>query len=337
VRVVERHDRVNTAGAALGLWPPAQAGLAALGVTERLSGAAVPYREALVRDPAGRVLAALPLDRIERRHGRPVLLVRRPALMEALLVTAGHCGIPSPEMGAPASVPELLAEGVDLVVGADGVSSVARRYVAPEARPPRALGAVAWRGSCPGHVGRWGEVWGPGVLAGVTPAGPDATNWYVAVRDRVGILSFAALRSALSDWPEPLPEVLAKTDPADVLRHALHDLPGVPRYARGCVALVGDAAHAMAPSLGQGACQAVMDALALSRCVSDRVDVPAALADYNRVRRPTGRRFVRASRTLLAMQTAESPSSRLRDSLLATAWKVGPHRSMVSLVATADH
>jgi 2-polyprenyl-6-methoxyphenol hydroxylase-like FAD-dependent oxidoreductase len=103
--------------------------------------------------------------------------------------------------------------------------------------------------------------------------------------------------------------VLSRTSPADVLRHEIWDLPPLRRYAGNGAALVGDAAHAMAPSLGQGACQAVLDAVTLVECLAGGPDVPAALRAYDRARRPTGTRFVRASRLLLQVQLADRGAS----------------------------
>jgi 2-polyprenyl-6-methoxyphenol hydroxylase-like FAD-dependent oxidoreductase len=68
----------------------------------------------------------------------------------------------------------------------------------------------------------------------------------VAVDDRRSFDSFEAIRQALEAWPSPVPDVLARTDPKDVLRHRLFDLPCFARYTAGRFALLGDATHAMA-------------------------------------------------------------------------------------------
>jgi 2-polyprenyl-6-methoxyphenol hydroxylase-like FAD-dependent oxidoreductase len=67
---------------------------------------------------------------------------------------------------------------------------------------------------------------------------------------------------------------------------------------RGDVALVGDAAHAMTPNLGQGACQSIEDAVVLASVLGLHDDVDAALAEYDRVRRPRSQAVARAARAM---------------------------------------
>jgi 2-polyprenyl-6-methoxyphenol hydroxylase-like FAD-dependent oxidoreductase len=316
VRVLERGAEVSSEGAALGLWPAAQLGLERLGVLPLLEDDPVPYRRGLLRDRRGRHLGELPLDRIERSTGRPVVMVGRPVLMRALVERAERAGVPAVELEARASVTELLDAGADLVVGADGIRSGARRYVVPSARSPRDAHATAWRGSCEGRFGPEGEIWGAGMFAGVTAGGTTVTNWYVAVHDRQEVTSFDDLRRRVLHWPDPLPEVLARTKPDDVLRHPIQDLPPVPTYVRGRVALVGDAAHAMTPSLGQGACQAVLDAVALVDALGDQPDVKTALWHYDDERRRTATRFVRGSRALTRVQLSRALPEAARNALV---------------------
>lgn len=101
-----------------------------------------------------------------------------------------------------------------------------------------------------------------------------------------------------SAWPQPIPALLNAAGPESVLRHDSYDLPPLRSFVRGTTALLGDAAHAMTPSLGQGACQALEDAVVLADCLAGVADVPAALARYNRLRRPRTQAVVRRSARL---------------------------------------
>jgi 2-polyprenyl-6-methoxyphenol hydroxylase-like FAD-dependent oxidoreductase len=88
----------------------------------------------------------------------------------------------------------------------------------------------------------------------------------------------------------------------------------LPRLAVGRVALLGDAAHAMAPDLGQGACQAFEDAATLASVLGD--DVPAALARYDELRRPRTSALQRRCRQMHRVLTLRGPAGRLRDAAL---------------------
>ncbi|MFF4874590.1 FAD-dependent monooxygenase [Micromonospora sp. NPDC000668] len=107
----------------------------------------------------------------------------------------------------------------------------------------------------------------------------------------------AAVRERFGDWHAPIPALLAATPPEVVLRNDIHHLAApLPSYVRGRVALLGDAAHPTTPNLGQGAGQAIEDAVVLGAvCAAGAEGLPAALAAYDRQRRPRSQAIARAS------------------------------------------
>jgi 2-polyprenyl-6-methoxyphenol hydroxylase-like FAD-dependent oxidoreductase len=99
-----------------------------------------------------------------------------------------------------------------------------------------------------------------------------------------------------------------------VLQHDIHDMPSLPTYVRGRVVLVGDAAHPMNPILGQGACQALEDAVTLASCLDATADVDAALVRYDLSRRPRTQSIVRRAARLGAVaQWSWPPAASIRD------------------------
>ena len=147
-----------------------------------------------------------------------------------------------------------------------------------------------------------GEVLGPGVEFGHVPLGSDRTYWFATERAPEGDAApqgeLDYLKARFGSWTDPIPAVLAATDPDDVLRNDLYDRDRARQWSRGPVLVVGDAAHPMRPHLGQGGCQGLEDAAVLARFV-DRGDDPAAsFARFAAFRRPRLRPLVRESKLI---------------------------------------
>ncbi|MFD9409812.1 FAD-dependent oxidoreductase [Streptomyces sp. NPDC059989] len=313
VRVLERRTALERYGTAFGIHPTAQAALDRLGLGDALRARAVPYRDARIRRPDGKVLAALPLERIERKAGRPELLISRPYLIDALLAELDRLG--GVEIGYGQRLTDPAGIGADLLVGADGINSTVRTAYFGHHSGPRPIGTVAWIGIAGFETGVYGETWGEGRFFGMTPVEPGRTNWYAAVPEAT---TAQDVRDTFAGWHDPVPRVLAETDPATWIRYEMRHLhPALPAFvADDRVALVGDAAHAMTPNLGQGACTALLDAEALTRAVAARgpAGLPAALRAYDAERRRSAQRVAFGSRNLHRFVTLRRPA--LRDALV---------------------
>ncbi|GFH36368.1 FAD-dependent oxidoreductase [Streptomyces pacificus] len=104
---------------------------------------------------------------------------------------------------------------------------------------------------------------------------------------------------------------------------ALHQ--GFKRYQSGLAVLLGDAAHAMVPTLGQGATMATEDSVVLTHHAAPEADLTAALARYEHQRRPRTTALVRrAERTSRLMSVSSPAGLALRDSAIRAMSKVVP-------------
>ena len=121
------------------------------------------------------------------------------------------------------------------------------------------------------------------------------------------------LRDDRADWHPSVAPLIDAAAEIHVVETAqlVHPLPSL---AVGRVALLGDAAHAMTPDLGQGACQAFEDAVVLASVLN--ADVPAALARYDALRRPRTSALQRQCRQMHRVLTLRGPTGRLRDTVL---------------------
>ncbi|WP_253798088.1 FAD-dependent oxidoreductase [Nocardia amikacinitolerans] len=152
VEVLERGDDSGATGSGISLWSNGVRALDALGLGDRVRAAGMPGTEGGIRDRTGRWLSRTDVAALARRHG-PLVVLRRADLLEilrealpagALRPTVEVVGVE--DHGTVATVEHSLGScESDLVIGADGVRSVVRRSVWPNAREPRYAGYTAWR------------------------------------------------------------------------------------------------------------------------------------------------------------------------------------------------
>lgn len=325
VTVLERAPDFGEVGAGLAVTRNGMTALAALGVADAVRDAGYETVTAGIQDPDGRWLMRIP-DAPGLRETTTIWGIHRRRLHAALLhaattadgielvtdaeVTAVRPGQPGGERAAVTwrSGAGARTSECDLVVAADGVRSVLRAQLFPHARL-RYSGSTSWRGIITGTVdglepdGPLVQVWGPGAEFGWLRVSDSELYWYGYFRHPEGAVfaaEHAAARDRFSGWSPQVGAVIAATTPDRLMRHDVYHLPrGLPGYARGRVVLVGDAAHATLPTMGQGAATAVEDAVCVGRLIAAPVaadgDLSAALAAFDRARRPRCRRIARMS------------------------------------------
>jgi 2-polyprenyl-6-methoxyphenol hydroxylase-like FAD-dependent oxidoreductase len=305
VTVLERAPRFGEIGAGIALLSNGLRCLDAIGLGDQIRGSGQPALTVGMRTATGRWLSRVDRADLETRTGTTVLVIHRAELhrilrnalpAEALLAGVTTTGIRGGADGGPAEVQfrhrdqdALLA--ANLVVGADGVHSWVRTQRWPDAPAPVYSGSTTWRAVTPTSSAAVTDMslsWGHGTEFGVMPIVDGRAYWYGAANADEGQRNadeLGELVRQFGGWHEPIPAVLAQTPPEAVLRHDIYWLPKLDSYRRGSVVLLGDAAHAMTPNLGQGGGQALEDAIVLAAAVSRTPDVTTALAQYDHERR----------------------------------------------------
>lgn len=319
VEVFERAPEVAEVGSGISLWTNALRALDALGVGAAVREQAIEDVSAGIRTARGRWLSHTDVATMRARFGAPVV-IHRAALLDILRAAVPdvmvRTGMSVTEAGTDGSV--VHSGGVataDLVVGADGLRSVVRRAVCGDV-PARYAGYTAWRAvvDLDEPLTEFGETWGRGARFGMAPLADGRVYCfavYNAPENAPG--SFEEVRARFADWHHPIPALLAAADENAVLHNDIYELPPLPTFTAGRIALVGDAAHAMTPNLGQGGCQALEDAVVLARWAGE----PDGLARYDRERRPRTQMIAaRSARIGTIGQLSAAPLVALRDTAL---------------------
>ncbi len=188
----------------------------------------------------------------------------------------------------------------DVLVGADGISSVIRAGL-HGTEPPRYAGYTCWRailrkeGALPDCAALLAL--GTGSQFGLWPCGREQLYWFLTKNAPQGTRQTKADVLVLCrDWTAPIPDVIEATSEGAIVQNDIVDRPPLRCWGRGRVTLLGDAAHPAMPNLGQGACMALEDAVMLAYCLSTVRQAESALREYERLRIPLTSEIVRVSR-----------------------------------------
>lgn len=329
--VCEQTSELTEAGAGISIWPNGLKALDLLNVSDMLLPS-IPINEVLLRSANGDVLSHFTANDIAGLNGDLIRVFHRAELLESL-----KCSLPSSIIrlkkrctsfqvkhdGVIACFDDGTTEEGDYLIGADGIHSCIRKQLFG-AKPPRFAGYTAWRAVIPysGEL-KAGESWGRGARFGIFPLVDNRVYWFAVQVSAAGKHAPEGEKSFLmhhfKDWHDPVATLIDQTDEAAILRNDIIDRKPIPTWGRGRITLLGDAAHPMTPNLGQGACQALEDAVSLGKALSTEKNLILALRKYEMTRMKRANRFVRLSFQAGRMAQARlAPAVWLRD--IATRW-----------------
>jgi 2-polyprenyl-6-methoxyphenol hydroxylase-like FAD-dependent oxidoreductase len=292
--VWERAPELREVGAGISLWPNATRQLRRWGVLDEVAAHAWEFTEGVMRAPDGRTLSRLRFG----TYDAPSLLVHRAALHGALRAALPEWAVTT---GAPFESFEDTGDGVRArfagvgevegaaLVGADGLRSAVRAALLGDG-PPVYRGYCVWRGVAEGVTAEHlSETLGAGLRFGIVPLGGGRVAWWGAANEPEGADdgpegTRARLLRLFGAWHAPIPQLLEATPDGTFLKNATYDRPVVRGWGRGCVTLLGDAAHPTTPNLGQGGCLAIEDGAVLAACMARAPDAAAAFRAFERRR-----------------------------------------------------
>ena len=343
VQVYEQAAALSEVGAGIQIAPNASRILLRLGLGPALDRHGVrPVAVHQRRWDDGRTLQRAPLGaELEAAFGAPYYHFHRAdllaALASALPAERLHLGYRLAEIDDRGDRVGLVFESglsaeAEIVVGADGIHSTVRTILfGPEA--PRFTGCIAYRGLVPAarlaHLdlevtsSNW---MGPGRhFVHYFVAGAKLVNFVAVIEQESWTRESWTDRGEVVDalvafarWHPQVRSIIGAVD--ETFKWALFDRQALPRWSKGRVTLLGDAAHAMLPFMAQGAGQAIEDGATLAACLAQHGAVPAALVAYEALRRPRATRLQELSRAnKTRFHLPDGPAQQARDAAMATA------------------
>ncbi|AOM42699.1 FAD-dependent monooxygenase [Xenorhabdus hominickii] len=316
VEVYEQATTLRTAGSGLSVMSNAIAALSSIGINLKLEHFGAPIKCFEIRNIRDRLIRKLPIPEISSSNGFDSVCISRKALQEALLQQLDKNVI---HIGAKATNITERNDGIsihfadgrethgDLLIGADGIYSFVRDYIQGN-KSIRTADYIAWlaitRYQHPqitsGYVGHY---WGTGKRIGLIDIGGGEVYWWGTANmhteqahkwqgNNRDILSY------YKGWPDIVSDIILQTPSENIIAVPAQDRPFSSCWGKGRITLLGDAAHPMLTSLGQGAGMAIEDASVLGHVLRQQSDPVSALRQYEKIRIPRTEMLVNASRTL---------------------------------------
>jgi FAD-dependent urate hydroxylase len=338
VHVFERYPRIEPLGAGLVLWGNAVAALRAIGIDSAIDDIGEQLESFTILDRLGRVLARTDAGAIARRTGVPTVAVDRGELITELIqslpedcIQTGRdiAGFHRREKHVDIEFVDGAKETGDILIGADGIRSTVRAQIHGP-HPPRYAGYSAWRaistnpGSTAVEPHQTFETWGEGLRFGWVPLTRNRVYWFAVKNapesqqpDERGHKT--ELLELFGKWHHPIPATLENADEVAIMRHDIYDRPPILSWGVGPVTLAGDAAHPMTPNTGQGAAQAIEDAVVLADCLSRFRTNEGALRAYEAIRSPRTRMITNLSHQMGSVAQLENQYGALTRNLIARA------------------
>jgi len=314
--VYESAPKLLEVGAGIWIQPNAMQVFERLGLAGRVREVGHPVDTIELADRREGVLKRIELGRLLDRYGHPIIGIERAALQMILVEALGwehlrlghefveYLGAGDDRIRARFQVrevsnekagnttDEVISPRFGLLIGADGLHSRVRRQLFPGSLP-RYSGQSSYRAiaelELPTGLERTSrEIWDTGSRFGFSASGPGRVAWYASWEAPQGELDRAGKREERLAWfaaryPEPVPTIIEATPSEGVVRTDISDIQPLKRWHRGRVVLLGDAAHATTPNLGQGGAQAIEDGLALARALSEYAARPSGSEELVKV------------------------------------------------------
>lgn len=308
--VCESAPEIRPVGAGIAMGSNAMQVFRKMGLSGKIESAG--YRVSLMKitDEQLRVLSAMELAAFEKKYGVFNVAIHRGDLQRILTAEIGKENI---MLSRRLTGMEERGEGFRLlfsghealdsrvVIGADGIKSVVRQelFGHQEIRDAR---QVCWRGICEAEP--WGkydhealESWGKGKRFGFVKINTRQLYWY-AVVSRSLVRDDGDLPGMFSDFHRDVRKMIAATPVESIFQSEIADLKPLAQWHKGNACLVGDAAHAATPNLGQGACQAVEDAYTIGQLFEKDRPAGDAFRQYEKARMKKARYIVSQSRLI---------------------------------------
>lgn len=303
--IYESAPNIGPVGAGLGLGVNAIKAFRELGIAKEVISAGRLLEAFAIKNEKGEIISRTNSLEISREYGVDNFTIHRYALHDILLKHAGIenviCGKRCVDFKQEGDQTTLYFNDnsqavAEYLIVSDGINSPIRQKLIPDSKT-RYAGYTCWRGVVDNfgfELREASEIWGQKGRIGIVPLADNKTYWFACINTTEKNQKFKAfttndLFKHFDSYPAIVKDLIRQTDNSKLIWADICDLKPLMQFAFGNILLIGDAAHATTPNMGQGACQAIEDAVFLGNIISHEKDFSKAfqLFEKRRIARTT--------------------------------------------------
>ena len=311
--IFEAAPEVKAVGAGLALAANAMKAFQKIGIAEDVIAEGRILPAFLLLDQQGKQLAKTNSEALSKKYGVDNFTIHRADLHRVLLSKLDPSTVHSNKR-----IVDITTHGertvltfqdgstheAEVLVAADGIHSPIRKKLLPESKE-RYAGYTCWRAIIDNtklQITESSETWGNNGRFGIVPLAHNKIYWFACINakaqdEKKKAFRVADLAAHFKDFHAPIPQILQETKDEHLLWKDINDLQPIHQLAFGNIVLIGDAGHATTPNMGQGACQAIEDAIILADELSKTDNVTAAFKAFEKRRIQRVHRIVNTSWT----------------------------------------
>ncbi|SES36831.1 FAD-dependent monooxygenase [Psychrobacillus sp. OK032] len=315
VNVYETSPTFQPVGAGIGIGSNAMQALMNIGVGEKVFANGNVLHTQIFLNAKGRTLNSIDFSVLKERFGQENITIHRADLhqtfLEALKPTTVHynkkcVNVEQNGDKVTAYFEDETEVTADLLIAADGIHSPIRKKLVPNSAP-RYSGYTCWRGITEnkGKVDEFTstEIWSSTGRFGMAPMRNGQIYWFACINARekdpfYQHLERKEIANLYKHFPDIVPATIRDTPTEFILHHDIMDIKPLHNFTFGRIVLLGDAAHATTPNMGQGAGQAIEDAIVLGNAFQQFDEVEKVLTYYEEKRIARTTKVINLSRQI---------------------------------------
>lgn len=309
VTIYESASEIKPVGAGIIMANNAMQVFDKLGIRHKIERAGHKISNIKITDPQFKTLSDVQLSTFERKYGVHNIAIHRGDLQMILAEEIGFENIKLSKRlskieqgnGYQLTFEDGTFVNADVVIGADGIKSVVRHQVLNIGKL-RSYKQKCWRGVSEfdwtekyNHQAY--EAWGKGQRFGFVKISNQKMYWYAVVNENL-VKNPNNLTELFAEFNPDVPRMISETPKEKIFVNDIIDLEPISQWQKDRVCLIGDAAHATTPNMGQGACQAIEDAYILGKLFGDGKSVDEVFRQYEKLRMKKAHYIVNMSSTI---------------------------------------